>query len=168
MSIDHNVQDIFVSDDHILPDSDSEKKNVYLKGFLDILGASINKRVEGTYGSIETMTGKKLIIDQNGEGIKENEIFRKVIDCGALPVSGPKTVPHGIVTTENFKLIHLYGSATSSGASALDRAIPIPYIDGNLSVKVDMDATNINLDTATGPYTGFATCFVVVEYIKIL
>ncbi len=91
-------------------------------------------------------------------------VFRKVVDCGALPNAATKSVAHGINVDANFTLIHLYAGATK--ATAAFASIPLPYSSPTLNenIKINLDVTNINITTAID-YSAYTRTFVTVEYL---
>lgn len=131
---------------------------------------ALNVREIGWYLDEEILTGKAFIpgIDNLINGSTSQvfrQVFRKVIDFGALPNAGTKSIPHGIVFDNNFTLTYL-------GAYATDPinfvAVPIPYVDpGTLanSIALTMDSTNINITTVIN-YSSFTRCFITVEYMQ--
>lgn len=91
--------------------------------------------------------------------------YRKVIDFGALPNAGSKSVAHGITVTSTFRWVRIYGAATDpiglTGIS-LDRSSPTL----NENIKLDVDATNVTVTTAID-YSSYTASQVVLEYTKI-
>jgi len=93
------------------------------------------------------------------------QVFRKVIDFGALPNTGAKTVAHGIAPNATFTFTRIY--ATASDPIGFNY-IPIPYASTVAvanNVQLDVDVTNVTITTGINR-TNFTRCFVVLEYIK--
>ena len=92
-------------------------------------------------------------------------VYRIVIDFGALPNAGSKSVVHNLQVTNTFRWVRIYGAATDptalSGIS-LDRSSPTL----NENIKVDVDATNVTITTAID-YSSYTSAQVVLEYTKI-
>ncbi len=118
---------------------------------------AVNIREIGWFLDEELLSGKAFIPGQNaltdgGSSQVFRQIFRKVIDCGAL-VIGSNTIPHGITFDANFTLIQLWVSATNSTTlQAITMSDP---------QNVTMDATNINI-TSPG---AFDRSFAFIEYL---
>lgn len=118
---------------------------------------AVNIREIGWFLDEELLSGKAFIpginnIMDGGSSQVFRQIFRKVVDCGAL-VAGAKSVPHGITFDNNFTLIQLWVSATNSTTfQAITMSNP---------QNVTMDATNINI---TSPGI-FDRSFAVIEYL---
>jgi hypothetical protein len=118
---------------------------------------AINIREIGWFLDEELLSGKAFIpglnnIMDGGSSQVFRQIFRKVVDCGAL-TSGVKNVPHGITFDNNFTLIQLWVSATNSTTfQAITMSDP---------QNVDMDATNININSPAV----YDRSFAVIEYL---
>lgn len=93
--------------------------------------------------------------------------FRLVIDFGALPNTGSKSVAHnisGIVPLGLFTLTRLYGAATDPIAQSY---IPIPYASPTLAnnIELSMDATNVTITTGSNR-SNYLISYVIIEYLK--
>lgn len=113
----------------------------------------IRKHV-GAYSETEIETGK--------EWIDGKKIFRKVIDCGALPNNTSKNVAHGIASFDS-----MWISADGSWATEGSNWIPLPYVDTATTrlVEVVAKAANVNIVTASD-MSAFTTSYVTLEYTK--
>ena len=106
-----------------------------------------------SYSTDEVKTG--------GKWIDGKPIYRKTIDCGALPNNTTKKVAHGIsnlgrvIKTEGYSV----GTAGSAGSF-----IPVPYVSG-VPMAVYIDTTDIVLQTS-GTYSNYADTYVTIEYTK--
>lgn len=129
---------------------------------------AINVRTIGFYLDQQLLTGGQFIPSSysftSSTNVTYRSIFRKTIDVGALPNAGTTTIPHGITVDENFTLVQLWGAATKP-TSAFS-SIPLPYSSPTLNqnIKLNMDATNINITTAID-YSSYTTVFATVEYL---
>ena len=89
------------------------------------------------------------------------EIYRKVIDMGALPNAATKNTAHGI--TGLLTVVSLRGMASGSGTTQR----PLPYADATLTVVVELDCDTTNVSTrSTGNQSAFTASFAVIEYTK--
>jgi hypothetical protein len=131
---------------------------------------AINVREIGFFLDEELLSGKSFIPGINnaldGETSQQfRTILRKVVDCGALPNAGLKSVPHGIFIDANFTLIDLFGAATD----------PIALLSFDLGhaaappnqVEIYLDAINVNIVTGTNRST-YTRSFITIEYIQEL
>lgn len=107
-----------------------------------------------TYSSNEIDTGKIWI---DGK-----PIYRKVINCGALPNYTIKSVAHNISNLDF--VVFLNGVSYSSTTG---NYFPLPYVADTLPATVKMWATdtNINLQT-TSDRTDYTKTYVTIEYTK--
>ena len=129
---------------------------------------AINVREIGWFLDDELLSGKQFIPSLNssaGASASGNfrSVLRKVIDCGTLPNTGTKTVPHGISIDGNFTLIQLYGSSTDPIgllSFGLGNAAAAPN-----QVQLFLTATDIILVTGSDR-TNFTRTYVVIEYLK--
>ena len=108
-----------------------------------------------SYSKTETLTG--------GTWIDGKPIYRKVVNFGALPNAGSKTVNHNI--TNLYKVINQRGWAYSSTANDF---IIIPYVNINalancVSMYVSMTSITMRADIDR---SGYSECYVVIEYTK--
>ncbi len=91
-------------------------------------------------------------------------VFRKVINFGALPNTGTKSVAHNIAPTASFSFTRIYGCSTNPSTSY----IPLPYASPTLAnnIELNADATNVNVTTGSDR-TAYTITYIVLEYIKI-
>lgn len=133
---------------------------------------AVNIREIGWHLDEELLSGKAFIPGLNAmAGGASSQIFRqvlrKVIDFGALPAAGTKSVAHGITVDNNFTLVQMYASATDPTAFL---AFPIPYADPTLlanNVGLDMDSTNVNI-TVGVDLSAYTRVFVTIEFMQEL
>lgn len=135
------------------------------------LANAVNIREIGWFIDEEVLSGKAFIPGNNTAFNQTTsqlfrQVLRKVIDFGALPAAGLKSVPHGISITNNFTLTFL-------GAYASDPVnfiyFPIPYSDGtvNGAVSVFMTATDVSI-AVNSDRSSFTRSFVIIEYMQEL
>jgi hypothetical protein len=92
------------------------------------------------------------------------QVFRKVINFGALPNTAAKSVAHGITITSAVTFTRIYGTATNPTTPVY---IPLPYSSPVLANNIELSISSTNVVITTGSdRTAFTTCYVVVEYIK--
>ena len=110
--------------------------------------SDVDARIEATvsYSTAETWTG--------GYWIDGKKIYRKVVDCGALPNAATKNVPHGIVNPYMF--IRCRGMFRQAENYTTGREFE------NQNVTLGYNSTNLVITTTIdySPNVGF----VVVEY----
>lgn len=132
----------------------------------------VNVKDSGYYVEEQFVNGQRWFkpgTPLSGKDANFRQVVRTVVDFGALPNSGSKTVAHGIPTSQNFSFTRIFGTATDPGASTITSAIPLPYVnvaapaDG---VQLAVDATNVTITTTSGNYTPYTACYVVLEWIQ--
>lgn len=82
----------------------------------------------------------------------ENEvkypIIQKIIDIGALPNSGSKTVAHGIDKTNIMKVLDIHGTASQSNMNnTLPLPLATPNSDTTYNIYLAFGASNITITT---------------------
>jgi len=139
-----------------------------LTEFLKRISNAVNIREIGWFLEEELLSGQQFFPGVTSSPINQQfrSVFRKVVNFGALPNAGTKSVPHGITTSASTSLVQLYAAATDP---AVPNYIPIPYASPtlNLNIQMYMDATNINITTAID-WSTYTRCFVSIHYIKEL
>jgi len=103
-----------------------------------------------SYSTQETLTG--------GTWIDGKPIYRKVVDCGALPNNTAKTVNHNI---SNLGTVVKLAAYTSDG----NEWMPLPEYYSNAAIGMSIDATIVYLR----PYsnrTSWTTTYAIIEYTK--
>lgn len=96
---------------------------------------------------------------------EDRQVMRKVINFGTLPNAGLKSVAHGITCTTKTTFTRIYGA--SSDVVVAFHYIPLPYADaaGVDNIQLDVDATNVNVTTASNR-TNFTVTYIVLEYLQ--
>ena len=137
--------------------------NIRLSQIYTAIALSANLKEIALYNPIEQINGQQWFVPSDNN--RKRLGLRTVVDFGTLPNSGTTSVAHGITVDSNTFFTRIYGCATDPST----RFIPIPYVNVGTpgdGVEIDVDTTNVNITTTTGNYTGFTTCYVVLEYLK--
>lgn len=98
-------------------------------------------------------------IDTGKTWIDGKKIYRKVVDCGALPNNTQKTVNHGISNLGEVTSIVGMSKYLSAGIS-----IPLPYVGAN-NVYLYVSATGVVI-TTTSDLSAYTATKVIIEYTK--
>lgn len=158
--------------DHI-PESWESARQALIE-YLKIISNAVNIREIGWFLEEELLSGQQFFPGTTSslDDQQFRSVFRKVVDFGALPNAGTKSVPHGITVTANTSLVQLYAAATQPLVVAPPQpfmGIPIPFSSPTLNenIKITMDGTNINITTAIN-YSTYTRCFVSIHYIQEL
>ena len=107
-----------------------------------------------SYSTDETLTG--------GKWIDGKPIYRKVIDCGALPNNTTKYVTTGLDFTV-CNVVRFEGFAKNTRSSDSTSVIQISY--GTSVLPSVMKDGTIGF-TVTGDWTNFSQCYAIIEYTK--
>lgn len=146
------------------PDSD-EFKNliVELAQNINEIALVLNIKVSGYYPLLEFVNGKLFFPNPTAANPVYRQAFHKLINFGALPNAGTKSVAHGLTVDANFTFTRIYGTATDPSTAG----IPLPYSSTTLinNIELSVDATNVNITTGIDR-TGFTTTYVILEYLK--
>lgn len=143
-----------------------EDAKAFINEQLRRLANAVNIREIGWLLNEELLSGKQFFPGTNSPNTQTyRSVFRKVINFGALPNAGLKSVAHGITLNSNFSLTHLYAGATKPTVAFAALQIPFSSPTLNKNIQLDMDATNINITTAID-YSAYTRCYVVVEYLQ--
>jgi hypothetical protein len=91
-------------------------------------------------------------------------VFRTVVNFGALPNAGLKSVAHDIPVNSAFTFTRIYGVASDTTGLTY---LPLPFVDsaGINNIQLDVDATDVNI-TTTSDRTNYNVTYVVLEYLK--
>lgn len=146
-----------------------EDAREFLVEHLKKISNAVNIREIGWFLNEELLSGKSFIPGTTAAGNPQQfrTILRKVIEFGALPAAGTKSVAHGINVDANFTLIQIFSSATDPVSFI---SFSQPYADPisiNNAVALTIDATNVNI-TVGANRSNFTRCFVTIEYIQEL
>ena len=142
-----------------------EDARQFLVEHLKKISNAVNIREIGWFLDQELLSGKQFTPGTSSANDQQfRSVLRKVIDFGALPAAGTKSIAHGITFDANFSLIDLFISATDPVAF---NAFSLQYWSQNAadSIRINMDATNINV-IVNANYSAYTRSFVVIEYIQ--
>lgn len=94
----------------------------------------------------------------------DRQVWRKVINFGALPNTGTKSVAHTISCTAVTTFTRIYACASDLTGK---NYIPIPYASPTAanSIELKVDATNVTIITGSNR-TNFTITYVVLEYLQ--
>ena len=158
-------------------DSISELYNVDIKSkeFKDLLvrlyqdvnriSLALNAKDSALYDTTEFVDGQfwfnPTITTTTTENMRQN--LRMVVNFGALPNTGIKSVAHGITVDANTSFTRIYGVATKPTLPY--SYIPLPYVDvTGANIQLDVNATHVNITTMSDR-TAYTVCYVVLEYL---
>lgn len=118
---------------------------------------TVNTKEGALYVPIEKLTSGQYFIAGNPQ--KNRAVYRMVVDFGALPNTGTKSVAHNIVGWDaNFRLVRAYGAATDPIGLT---AVPIP----NDNIFLEINSTNV-IVTTTANFSAYTESTIVIEFTK--
>jgi hypothetical protein len=101
---------------------------------------------------------------QTPEQPVQRQVARLVINFGALPNTGTKSVAHGLSPLGNWSFTRIYGCA--SDQSGLNY-IPLPYASSTAANNIELyvDGTNVNVKTGSNR-SSFTVTYIILEFIQ--
>lgn len=131
---------------------------------LNLMAIALNTKDTGLYYPMEFVCGQQYFPSATNQLNSPRQVFRKIIDFGALPNTATKSVAHGVTINANTSITRIYGAATTPSTSfiPLPFASPTALID---NIQLDMDATNINVTTGKDQ-TAYTTCYIIIEFLQ--
>ncbi len=128
-----------------------------LNDIYQAIASTVNTKEGALYVPIEKLTSGQYFIAGNPQ--KNRAVYRMVVDFGALPNTGTKNVPHGIVGWDaDYRLVRAYGAATDP---ILLNALPIP----NDGIFLKNNATDVTV-TTTANFSAYTESTIVLEFTK--
>jgi hypothetical protein len=94
------------------------------------------------------------------------QVYRVVVNFGALPNSGVKSLPHGITCTSLTTATRIYGAATNPVSPF--SYIPLPYSSVTAvadNIELYVDGTNVNVATAAN-YSAYTISYIIFEFLQ--
>jgi len=136
---------------------------------LNTMAVTLNVKDTGYYNTDEFVNGQKFfpkpgLTSLSGTTPDFRQVYRKVINFGALLDTAEKTVAHGINCDANTIFTRIYGA--SSNPTGLEY-IPLPLAsptDAN-NVQLYLDDTYVRIETGID-LTAFTITYVILEWIK--
>ena len=134
-------------------------------GSTPLSASNLNAMVDQTYQDLKDYVDKKQTYSTDeivvGKWIDGKPIYRKVIDCGAMPNTGDKNVNHNIKNVSTFVKIYGFSVRNTDNAS-----YPLPYTSTNSSQNMGIWATPILVGLRSGNDRSNCTAYVILEYTK--
>jgi len=162
------VPTTFVWDAGELQDIDvnSEKfKEILIRLYqnLNLMQLNLNIKDSAFYDQSEFVNGQSFwpsaaVPSSQSDAVNRRQVFRKVINFGALPNTATKNVAHDIDITTGFSFTRIYGCASDTN-NRVYRPIP------NTNITLSVTATNVVVTTAAN-FSSYDTTYVVLEYLK--
>lgn len=141
---------------------------------LNRMALSVDVKDSGFYDVQEFLTGQQYFpkpgLDSTGTQFPDTRnVFRKVVNFGALPNTTTKDVVHGINIDDNVIFTRIYGVATDPVNHVY---LPLPYSSSTAANNIELSClTNgtpadvVRIITGSDR-TAFTICYCVLEYLK--
>jgi hypothetical protein len=125
---------------------------------------ALNLKDSGYYVQTEFMNSQLLFPNPSSQPNEYRQIFRTVVNFGALPNATSKSVAHNIDITSAYTFTRIYAAASNTTSLTY---IPLPYVSTTTSnnIELDVNATNVTITTAAN-YSAYNVCYVICEYVK--
>lgn len=128
---------------------------------------ALNKKENGYYPLNQILSGQQFFPNPSASYLEQSnyrEVFRLVINFGALPNATTKSVPHNIAINAGVSFTHIYGTATDP---VNFNYIPLPYASPTLidNIELKVDATNVTVITGINR-TAFTETYIVLDFMK--
>ena len=130
---------------------------------------SVNVKDSGLYDTTEFVNGQiyfsnPALNSTSTTTPTQRQVFRKVINFGALPNAASTSVAHDIAPTASFTFTRIYGSASDTIGL---NYIPLPYASPVAAdnIELNLDSTNVTIKTGSNR-SNFNVVYVIVEYLK--
>lgn len=136
---------------------------------INAISLSLNIKDTGMYNTSEFVNGQiffpnPALNSSTSTAPDFRQVYRLVINFGALPNTTSKSVAHGIAITPTTTFTRIYATASDTTGNTF---IPITYASATLTnvVEISVDATNITI-TTNSDRTNYNVCYVVLEYLQ--
>lgn len=146
-------------------------KQLFIRLYRNIndIAIKVNKKDSAIYGRQEFVCGQTFFSNPDLSSSSSTtptprQVYRKVINFGALPNTGTKNVAHGLDINNTYSFTRIYGAASNQAGSAY---LPLPFASPTLAnnISLSVDGTNVIIVTGSNR-AAYTKTYIVVEYIK--
>ena len=161
-SSDPSLQSNQVSVSIDFPDVDSPNFKETLSLDRKRIADAINTKEGALYSLKEQSTFQQYYtVDQP---YKFRNVYRTVVNFGALPNAGVKTLAHGIPFNSQYRITRLYGASTDPINL---RYIPLPFVSNAPANAISLELDGTNIIVASGiNRNNYTSTSIVIEYTK--
>lgn len=133
---------------------------------INIISLALNMKDTGYYMPNNPFVNGQQFFAAPGDPDQKNfrQVFRLLVNFGALPNATTKSVAHGLTITSTFSFTRIYGCASDQSGMTY---IQLPYASPTLAnnIELNVDSTNVNIITGSDR-TNFTVCYVILEYLQ--
>lgn len=131
---------------------------------INVITLALNLKDSALYYLQEFNNGQTFFNPTSTDPNFQRSVFRMVVNFGALPNTGTRSVAHNIAFTDDYQLTRMYAAATDPTDLLY---IPIPYASPTSTNNIELNADDTNVNITTGSNrSNFTLCIVVLEYTK--
>lgn len=132
---------------------------------LNLMQLNLNVKDSAYYDTNEFVNGHSFPPSSTAgssstQAINRRQVFRKMIDFGALPNTATKNVAHEIDITTGYTFTRIYGCASDT-----TNLLYTPIPNANTDIRITVNATNVVITTSAN-YSSYDTTYIVLEYLK--
>ncbi len=135
---------------------------------INLIAINVNLRDAGYYDTTEFINGQLFfpnttLSSSSTTNPEFRQVFRKVVNFGALPNTATKSVAHGIPINTSYTFTRIYGAASDTTGLTY---IPLPYASPVLvnNIELTVDVANVNVTTGSNR-TSYNVAYIVLEYL---
>lgn len=135
---------------------------------LGLMATNVNYKDAGYYVLLPFVNGQLYFANPSNNSSTtaypaNRQVNRLVINFGALPNAGTKSVAHNLPVNAVWTFTRIYGCATNPNT----QFIPLPYVSTILANEVELwvDPTNVNVRTAAN-YTAYTITYIILEWLQ--
>lgn len=136
---------------------------------LNILALVTNNKESGYYHTLEQVNSQLFfpnpaLSSQTPANAVFRQVYRVVVNVGALPNTTTLSVPHNIAVNPAFTFTRIYGCASNPTTLSF---LPLPYVSATTANIIELSVTATNVVIKTGSNrSGYTTCYVILEYLR--
>jgi hypothetical protein len=159
------TQNLLIPQTYVWSVDDLDVNSIAFKEVIVRLHENVNQIATATnqkdiafYGLTEAINGQTYFATTT----TSRSVYRKVINFGALPNTGTKSVAHDIAIETTFIFTRIYGCSSDP---VNKKYIPLPYASATNDIELNVNATNVNIITISN-MSAYTTTYIVLEYTK--
>lgn len=133
---------------------------------LNTMVLSLNDKDSGYYPLNQFVNGQQFFPSVAATELVADQyrpVTRIVINFGALPNTGTKSVAHGLTINAGVTFTRIYGAASDTSGF---NYIPLPYASPTLINNIELKVSSTNVTVITGSNrSNFNICYIVLEFL---
>jgi hypothetical protein len=136
---------------------------------LNLMALTVNMKDSGFYVTDEFVNSQQFFSNPALTSLSTTtptlrNVFRTVVNFGALPNAGIKSVLHNIDPNSAFTFTRIYGATSDTTGLTY---LPLPFADsaGTDNIQLDVDQFDVNI-TTTSDRTNYTVTYIILEYLK--